>query len=89
MSTEKIELETYFKKMLDEIDDLIKVDEVLQKDWKKTNLSFQWLLNGMKGYQIFNNGTYTHKFGEEIENADLTIKFEDPEIALKFLKGNL
>jgi hypothetical protein len=70
LSAEKIELETYFKKMLGEIDDSIKVDEILQKDWKKTNMSFQWFLNGMKGYQIFNNGTYTHKFGEEIKDAN-------------------
>ena len=89
MSTEKIELETYFKKMLDEIDDLIKVDEVLQKDWKDYNMSLQWYVNGIKGYQIFENGVYTHKFREEIEKADLTIKFAEEEIALRFLKGDL
>ena len=89
MSIEKIELETYFKKMLDEIDELIKVDKVLQKDWKDNKMSFQWFVNGIKGYQIFDHGKYTHKFGEEIENADLTIKFADTDIALRFLKGNL
>ena len=89
MSNQKTELETYFKKMLDDIDELIKVDKVLQKDWKDNKMSFQWYVNGIKGYQIFDHGKYTHKFGEEIENADLTIKFADDEITLRFLKGNL
>jgi len=89
MSNQKTELETYFKKMLDDIDELIKVDKVLQKDWKDNKMSFQWFVNGIKGYQIFDHGTYTHKFGEELENADLTIKFADTDIALRFLKGNL
>ena len=89
MYTEKIELETYFKKMLDEIDELLKVDEVLQKDWKNNNMKFQWFVNGIKGYQIFENGKYTHKFGEEIKDADLTIEFADEELALRFLKGDL
>jgi len=89
MTNQKTELETYFKKMLDDIDELIKVDKVLQKDWKDTKMSFQWSVNGIKGYQIFENGVYTHKFGEEIEKADLTIKFADEEIAIRFLKGNL
>lgn len=89
MSNQEIELETYFKKMLDDIDELLKVDEVLKKDWKNNDMSFQWYVNGLKGYQIFENGTYTHKFGEEIENADLTIHFAEEEIALRFLKGDL
>jgi len=89
MATQKTELETYFKKMFNDIDELIKVDEVLQKDWKENKLSLQWHLNGLKGFQLFDHGKYTHKFGEELENADLTIKFADSEIALRFLKGNL
>ena len=89
MSNQKTELETYFKKMLDDIDELIKVDKVLQKDWKDNKMSFQWYIDGIKGYQIFDHGKYTHKFGEELENADLTIKFADTDIALRFLKGNL
>lgn len=89
MSSQKTELETYFKKMLDDIDELIKVDKVLQKDWKKNNMSFQWHVNGIKGYQIFEDGKYTHKYGEEIKNADLTIKFADDDITLRFLKGDL
>jgi UDP-glucose 4-epimerase len=75
--------------MLDDIDELMKVDEILKKDWENTNMSIQWFLNGIKGYQIFDNGTYTHKIGEEIENADLTVKFADEDLTLRFLKGNL
>ncbi|NVM43368.1 MAG: 4Fe-4S binding protein [Candidatus Lokiarchaeota archaeon] len=89
MTTQNTELGTYFIKMLDDIDDLLKVDEVLKKDLKDLKISIQWFVNGIKGYQIFDNGKYTHRFGEEIENADLTIKFADEEIALRFLKGNL
>jgi len=92
MSNQKVELEKYFKKMLDDIDELIDVDEVLQKDWKNNNLRLQWSINGIKGikgYQIFEDGKYFHKYGEEIEDADLTIEFADPEVTLTFLKGNL
>ena len=89
MTDQKNELETYFKKMLADIDDLLKTDEVLKTDWKNTQMSFQWFVNGIKGYQKFDNGKYTYKFGEEIEKADLTIKFADEEIAIRFLEGNL
>ncbi|MFW9951385.1 MAG: DUF362 domain-containing protein [Candidatus Thorarchaeota archaeon] len=89
MSDQKLELENYFKKMLDEIENLIEVDEILKKDWKDINMKFQWFLNGLKGYQIFERGNYTHKFGEEISNADLTLKFANKELTLDFLKGEL
>ncbi|MHA1883946.1 MAG: indolepyruvate ferredoxin oxidoreductase subunit alpha [Promethearchaeota archaeon] len=89
MTNQESELELYFKKMLDDIDDLIEVDEFLKKDWEKTDFSIQWFINGIKGYQIFENGKYTHKFGEELENTDLTIKFDDVETTLRFLKGKL
>ncbi|GAH04212.1 unnamed protein product, partial [marine sediment metagenome] len=89
MTDQKTELETYFKKMFEDIDELLKTDEVLQKDWKDFNMSLQWYVNGIKGYQIFENGKYTHEFGEEIEKADLTVKFADGEIAIRFLEGNL
>ena len=89
MSGQKRELEKHFRKMLDEIDDLIEVDEILKKDWKDINMKFQWILNGFKGYQIFEDGKYIHGFGEEIEDADLTLKFADNELALCFLKGEL
>ncbi|MHA2475125.1 MAG: indolepyruvate ferredoxin oxidoreductase subunit alpha [Promethearchaeota archaeon] len=89
MTNQESELELYFKKMLDDIEDLIEIDEFLKKDWEKTDFSIQWFINGIKGYQIFENGKYTHKFGEELENTDLTIKFDDVETTLRFLKGKL
>ena len=48
MTNQKTELETYFKKMLTDIDELLKTDEVLKKDWKDTQMSFQWFVNGIK-----------------------------------------
>ncbi|MHA2473150.1 MAG: indolepyruvate ferredoxin oxidoreductase subunit alpha [Promethearchaeota archaeon] len=89
MANLESELEFYFKKMLEDIDELIEVDEFLKKDWEKTDFTIQWFVNGIKGYQIFENGKYTHKFGEELKNTDLTIKFADEETTLRFLKGNL
>ena len=90
MFDQKSELEKFFKKMLDEIDDLVEVDEILKKDWKDINMRFQWFLDGLKGYQIFENGNYSHAFGEEIEeDVDLTLRFADKDIGLKFLKGDL
>jgi ferredoxin len=89
MSNQKVELEKYFKKMFDDIEELMKVDDILKKDWKKNNMKILWFLNGLKGYQMFENGKYTNGFGEEIEDADLTVEFADKDVALRFLKGKL
>ena len=89
MSNQELELEMYFKKMLYDIADLIDIDEILIKDWKGINMKIQWFVHGLKGYQIFENGNYSYKFGEEIEDADLTLKFAEKELTLRFLKGKL
>ncbi|MHA1297322.1 MAG: hypothetical protein ACTSPH_12045 [Promethearchaeota archaeon] len=89
MSNQELELEMYFKKMLHDIADLIDRDEILIKDWEGINMKIQWFVHGMKGYQIFENGKYSYKFGEEIEDADLTLKFAEKELTLRFLKGKL
>ena len=89
MTNQTVELETLFKKMLEEIDGLIETDEILKKDWEEGDFKIQWFMNGISGYQIFDNGKYTHKFGEEIDNADLTLEFPNIDIALELLSGEL
>ncbi|MHA1106942.1 MAG: indolepyruvate ferredoxin oxidoreductase subunit alpha [Promethearchaeota archaeon] len=83
------ELEILFKKMLEEIDELVEKDEILKKDMENFNLKIQFRINGIKGYQIFDNGNYIHKYGKEVEQADLTLEFADKDIALKFLRGDV
>lgn len=52
----KAELESLFKGMLEEVDYLIeKKDEILLQDLKDYNMKIQWFINGIKGYQIFQN----------------------------------
>lgn len=88
MSEVKIELETLFKGMLEEVDNLIEQkDEILIQDLKDFNMEIQWILNGIKGYQVFENGDYSYKFGGEIEQPDVTLVIRDKDLASRFLKG--
>ena len=89
MANHKVELEKLFKKMLDDVDDLLEVDDILKEDMKDYNLKIQWVMNGIKGYQIFDNGKYTHKFREELEHPDLKLEFAEYDMSLRFLKGEL
>ena len=84
------EIETLFKKMLEDVRLLIEQkEEVLIQDMKDFNMEIQWFINGIKGYQKFKNGTYEYKFGEELDNPDITLELTDIDAALKFLRREL
>ena len=84
------EIETHFKKMLEDVRLLIEQkEEILINDLKDYNMKIQWIINDLKGYQIFDNGEYTYTMGEEIKDADLTLEFADDDLTLKFLKQEI
>ena len=84
------EIETHFKKMLEDVRLLIEQkEEILINDLKDYNMKIQWIINDLKGYQIFDNGEYTYTMGEEIKDADLTLEFVDDDLTLKFLKQEI
>lgn len=90
MSQIEEDLARLFKKMLEDVRDLIdQKEEILMKDLKDYNMRIQWVINDLKGYQIFENGKYSYAFGEQLHNPDLTLEFVDDELTLKFLRGEI
>ncbi|MHA1507731.1 MAG: 4Fe-4S binding protein [Promethearchaeota archaeon] len=89
MSNEKIELETYFKKMFQDIEDSLQEDTILQQDLKDLTLDIQWDICDIKGYQKFNKGMYSFKFGAELDDPDITLEIDDADTALKLLNGEI
>ena len=89
MTEIKEELETKFKKMLQDIEDSLSDDEILQEDLKDFEFKLQWDICGMKTFQKFNNGDYSYGFGEEIENPDLTLESNDADVLLKLLDSEI
>lgn len=89
MTELKEELETKFKKMLQDIEDSLSEDTILQQDLKDFMLKIQWNICGINAYQIFNNGNYSFGYEEDIENPDLTLESNDAEVMLKLLNGEL
>ncbi|NVM43374.1 MAG: 4Fe-4S binding protein [Candidatus Lokiarchaeota archaeon] len=85
----KEKLEPKFKKMLEDIENSLSEDTVLQEDLKDLLLDIQWDICGIKGYQKFNNGEYSFKFGGELDNPDITMEIDDDDTALKLLNGEI
>ncbi|MHA1320468.1 MAG: hypothetical protein ACTSQ1_11760, partial [Promethearchaeota archaeon] len=89
MTELKEELETKFKKMLQDVEENIGKDTVLQEDSKDLTLDIQWDICGVKGYQKFNNGDYSFKLGGELDDPDITLEIDDADTALKLLNGEI
>lgn len=54
-------------------------------DYEK--IGVQWKICGVYGYQIFRRENYTFKIGEKLEDPDISIRINNPELATKFLNG--
>jgi UDP-glucose 4-epimerase len=90
MMTElKEELEPKLKKMLQDVEENLGKDTVLQEDSKDLTLDIQWDICGVKGYQKFNKGKYSFKFGAELDDPDITLEINDADTALKLLNGEI
>ena len=83
------ELETLFKRMLKEQEEVTKTDQIYIEDIKDSPLKVQWNTQGVLAYQIFEKDNYSYKFGEKLENPDITLTFNDSEAAKTFLKGEI
>jgi len=80
---EKGEIASLMKKMLSEAVDVS--DETYQKNFQGQVLKVNWNINGNLAYQVFEETRYNHEFGKHIEDADLTLVIENPELAKRFL----
>jgi len=84
------EIETHFKKMLEDVHLLIEQkEEILINDLKDLTLDIQWDICDIKGYQKFNKGIYSFKFGVELDDPDITLEIDDADTALKLLNGEI
>jgi UDP-glucose 4-epimerase len=83
------ELESLFKKMLKEQEEVTKNDQIYNEDIKNSPLKVQWDTQGILAYQIFEKDNYSYKYGERLNNPDLTITFNDSEAVKTFLKGEI
>jgi UDP-glucose 4-epimerase len=81
------ELELLFKKMLKEQEEVTKQDEIYLEDIKDFSLKVNWDIMGVTGYQIFEEDNYSYKFGEGLDDPDMTLTINDLEHARKFLSG--
>jgi len=80
---EEGEIESLMKKMLRESVDIS--DELYQKNLQDQVLKVNWDIDGNIAYQIFEETKYNYEFGKHIEDADLTLVFENSDHAKRFL----
>lgn len=78
-----------FKKMMKDQEKITKEHKIYNEDIKDCPLKINWDIKGIIGYQIFVKDNYSYKFGERLENPDISLKFSDLEVAKKFLSGEI
>ncbi|MHA1241454.1 MAG: ATP-binding protein [Promethearchaeota archaeon] len=84
----KEEVKASFIKMMEELEGVPQTDKFYQVDMKDVSIfKVQWKIRGIKGYQIFKSDDYTYKFGEKIDDPDVTFIIRNYELANRFLKG--
>ena len=89
MTEQEIKIRDMFESMLSEAGSIIQGDRDYQKDMESFSARVQWEVGPYKGYQVFDNGKYTFKIGEEIGNPDLTFSIADLDVAEKLFKGEI
>jgi UDP-glucose 4-epimerase len=75
--------EGLLKKILEEIN---VSDEIYQRSFKGT-VKVNVDVDGVKGYQIFEPDKYTSKYGEHLEDPDVSIMFRDIDYIKQILQG--
>jgi len=88
MVATKEETEVLFKKMMEGLIGCPQSDETYQEDMKDFDgeISLQWDICGIIGYQVFSKENYSYKFGERIDNPGVTLELNDMDLACKFFR---
>ena len=88
---DKQEIESAFLDTLKEQEKKAPNDEFLEKDMEDIGeLRIQWKLPyKIRGYQILKKDSIFYKFGEVLENPDISLVIRNKELALRFLKGEV
>jgi len=88
MAENKGQIESLFKKMMKDFEDIPQKDKIYQVDVKDFGLlKVQWKICGIVGYQIFEKDKISYKFGEKLDEPDITLVIRDKDLAIEFLKG--
>ena len=88
MAENKEEIESLFKKMMKDFEDIPQKDKIYQVDVKDFGLlKVQWKICGIEGYQIFEKDKISYKFREKLDEPDITLVIRDKNLAIEFLKG--
>jgi len=86
----KEELKSLFIKMMQDLQNIPQTDEIYQVDVKDFGLlNVNWKIGGMVGYQIFAKDKISYKFGESLDDPDVTIVIKNKDLALEFLKDEI
>ena len=84
----KAEIEILFKKMMIDFEETSQNDEIYRTDIEDTGvLKVQWDLCGIFGYQILELDNYSYEFGTKLDDPDFTFVMTDPDLTIKFLRG--
>lgn len=84
----KEEIELLFNKMMEVSGRIVKISPIYKKDMRDyEKIGVQWRICGIYGYQIFKRDNYTYQLGEKLEDPDISIRINNPELATKFLSG--
>lgn len=90
MAESQREIGSLFKKMMKDYEDIPQKDKIYQVDIKDFGvLKVQWKICGIDGYQIFKKDKISWKFGEEIEDPDITLTIRNKDLAREFLRGEV
>ena len=82
-------IEEKFKEMMASLKLSLTKDRILQEDMSDFILNIQWDICGVKGFQKFNKGEYSFKFGKVLDDPDVTLEIKDMDTALKLLNGEI
>lgn len=84
----KEDIELLFKKMMMDSGEKSPKDMIYLEDMKDVGIfKVQWKICGVQGYQIYENDKISYKFGELLEEPDVTLEILDRDLAIQFLKG--
>ncbi|MHA2392657.1 MAG: DUF362 domain-containing protein [Promethearchaeota archaeon] len=88
---DKQELESTFLDMLKEQEKAAPNDKIYKKDMETIGeLHVQWKLPfKIRGSQIFKKNSISYKFGDILENPDISLVIRNKELAFRFIKGEV
>lgn len=82
------EIELHFKRMMHDFEKVSQSDEIYRKDIEEFGITkIQWNICDCLGYQVLELDNYSYKYGDTLDDPDITFTFTDPDEALRFLKG--